>query len=190
MARIKIDGREWVISFDADTLDEIQRQTELDLGDLAASGWERVVNHSPTAARVLSLVIDAEQYRDAGSDPVALRKLLRGELLMEARAVLMEAGADFFPASEWSAIRSALKTLEEYQATAAEARGFAAVLGSLPEGMQQGALQEMTKMIKRAVGIDLSALQASTSAAGQGATPSSAATDLQGPSGSAPEGAP
>jgi len=58
---------------------------------------------------VLAVVCD-EQWKARGKTAREFQKGIRGDALTRAREAVLEAIADFYPASEWSAMQSSLET--------------------------------------------------------------------------------
>ena len=169
------NGDEWRVQFDAFVLAEAKKDTGVDLADLSAGGWQAVETDVSALGRVLAVVCGDEirARKMTGRD---FAKRIRGESIETARAALLAEGADFFPQSEWSAIRanSRKRTTMAKQTEAmslgpkaAEILPLLEAFTRLPEGIQSQLLKS---------GGDTSSLlsEDSESAAGPTVTPSPA----------------
>lgn len=105
-------GAEWQIEFDALMLERIRNETNIDLADVTGGGYEAIGAVPDQAAacgdvtklvRVLRIICESAWQAKAISGD-AFSKLIRGESIATARAAILGGAADFFPASEWSAI--------------------------------------------------------------------------------------
>jgi hypothetical protein len=105
-------GREWRLEFDGFLLDRIATEAKVDLADLSAGGLLAVERDVKALVRVLSVACD-EQLKDSGKTAVEFQKQIRKDAITRARGAMMEALADFFPQSEWSAMQSNLTTRKE-----------------------------------------------------------------------------
>ncbi len=99
-------GQEWTVEFDGFLLDRIYKEADVDLADLSATGLFAVERDVKALVRVLSVACD-EQLK-ANRKPAEFQKQIRKDAITRARKALMEALADFFPESEWSAMQSSL----------------------------------------------------------------------------------
>ena len=102
------NGAEWDIQLDAFGIEDVKRDTGIDLADISASGWLAVETDASAVGRVLA-VLCGEQIRACKSNSRAFARLVRGDAIQRGRQALLAEGADFFPASEWSAMLSNLK---------------------------------------------------------------------------------
>ncbi len=102
-------GQEWPLEFDGFLLDRIEKEAHVDLADLSAGGLFAVARDVKALVRVLAVAC-GEQIRERGKSPAEFQKQIRKEAITRAREAVMEALADFFPESEWSAMQSSLTT--------------------------------------------------------------------------------
>jgi hypothetical protein len=100
-------GLAWQFEFDCFLLDRVDKEANVDLADLSAVGLFAVVRDAKALGRVLAVVC-AEQLKERGTSPDQFIKQIRKDALTRAREAVLEALADFFPATEWSAMQSAL----------------------------------------------------------------------------------
>ncbi len=173
--------QEWDVEFDAFVLEEIHRETGIDLADISAGGWEAIENER-TLGRVMAVVCGQPFDRE-------FARRIRRNAIGRARAALEAAAADFFQPEKWSKIQSNLelrsKTAEGLEAaeTLATIMPLAKVFRDLPP--------EIRKKIAKEEGVDiteLAALEAFASATGPPDTPSRPATDSPDSAESRPEG--
>ena len=101
------NGAEWDIQLDAFGIEDVKRDTGIDLADISASGWLAVETDASAVGRVLA-VLCGEQIRACKSNSRAFARLVRGDAIQRGRQALLAEGADFFPATEWSEIQSSL----------------------------------------------------------------------------------
>jgi len=101
-------GSEWTIEFDCFLLDRVRKEAEVDLADVSAGGLLSVEQDVTALGRVLAVACD-EQWKNRGKTAREFLKNIRGDALTRAREAVLEALADFFPASEWSAMQSGLQ---------------------------------------------------------------------------------
>ncbi len=186
---IDADGKTWPVEFDAFVLEEIHRETGVDLADIVAGGWESLENER-TLVRVMAVVC-GQPFRD-------FAKLIRQEAIGRAKAALEAAAADFFQATKWSAMQSTLekqkKQMEilqsgkEFREAWAELGPIIAAIKTMPPEMKEAAMDEVRKKIRDAGGDDstLQTLEEFASATGPDSTPSKPVTDSPGKSESAP----
>ena len=102
-------GREWQLEFDGFLLDRVATEAKIDLADLSAGGLLAVERDVKALVRVLSVACD-EQLKALRKLPAEFQKQIRKDAITRARKAVMEALADFFPESEWSAMQSSLTT--------------------------------------------------------------------------------
>jgi len=105
-------GQEWLLEFDGFLLDRIEQEAKVDLADLSAAGLLAVERDAKALIRVLSVACD-EQLKARRKPAAEFQRQIRKDAITRARAALMEALADFFPQSEWSAMRSSLATRKD-----------------------------------------------------------------------------
>lgn len=101
-------GLGYQFEFDCFLLDRVYKEAGVDLADLSAGGLLAVERDAKALGRVL-VVVCGDQIKERGKTHAEFIEQIRKEALTRARGAVMEALADFFPASEWSAMRSALK---------------------------------------------------------------------------------
>lgn len=175
-------GQEWRVSLDAFTLDDVRKQTGVDLADISAGGWHQIETDAGACVRVLA-VICADEIRANGRTPRQFAAAIRKDAIPAARAALLAEGADFFPPNEWSAIQSNLQKRRESRQQAMDLLTTQDVLQALtvlPPAMQIGAadaaqaIQAAFQQTKAAGGSPPSPAKASVG--GQESTPSAPAT--------------
>jgi hypothetical protein len=142
-------GQEYRTSFDAFLLDDIHKETGIDLADVAAGGWLKIETDSVALARV-AVVAFRDDIKAQGKTPAQFVKQLRGELIDRVRQALSAEGADFFPQSEWSAIRSNLKTRKTSKTQAEQMRAAMEVMESMGPDFLTGAKAEMLAIAREA----------------------------------------
>lgn len=110
-------GDEWRVQLDAFGIEDAKRETGVDLADISAGGWLAIATDAAAVGRVLA-VLCGEQIRERKLNSRQFARLVRGDAIERGRQALLDEGADFFPPSEWSAMRSSLtKRLESKQQT-------------------------------------------------------------------------
>ncbi len=102
-------GQERTLEFDGFLLDRIEKEAGVDLADRSAGGLFAVDRDAKALIRVLSVAVD-DQLKAERKSAVDFQKQIRKEAITRARKAVMEALADFFPESEWSAMQSSLTT--------------------------------------------------------------------------------
>ena len=102
-------GQEWSLEFDGFLLERILLEARVDLAHLGADGLLAVETDAIRLIRVLAVACD-EQLKARRKPAAEFQKQIRKDAITRARAALMEALADFFPESEWSAMQSSLTT--------------------------------------------------------------------------------
>ena len=100
-------GQEWRIEFDGFLLDRIEKEANVDLADLSVGGLLAISRDAKALIRVLAVAC-AEQMKERRKPPAEFQKQIRKEAITRARGAVLEALADFFPESEWSAMQSSL----------------------------------------------------------------------------------
>ena len=100
-------GQEWRLTFDGFLLDDIEKEAKVDLADLSAGGLLAVERDAKALIRVLVVACD-EQLKERGKPAAEFQRQIRKEAITRAREAVMDALADFFPESEWSAMQSSL----------------------------------------------------------------------------------
>lgn len=172
------NGDEWRVYLDAFTLADVRKETGIDLADITAGGWRAIENDASAVGRVLATVC-ADEIKNRKMNGRLFARLIRGDVIEAARKALTEEGADFFPQSEWSAIRSNLakRTQAAAQMEAMAAARNSAELIPLLEAFTRLPPQIQEQLLK--TGGDTSSLISTDdeSAVGPDATPSPAATD-------------
>lgn len=107
-------GQTWDVDFDAFVLDKIKSQVGIDLADLTAGGWYKIETDVISLVHTVAVII--REQLDARRIPEAeLGRRIRKEAITRARESLKAAAADFFPESDWSAIRSNLNKRKQMQ---------------------------------------------------------------------------
>lgn len=101
-------GNEWIVRLDAFVLADVKKETGVDLADISAGGWQAIETDAGAVGRVLAVVC-RDEMQSIKVDARTFARSIRGEAIESGRKALLDEGADFFPASEWSAIRSNLE---------------------------------------------------------------------------------
>ena len=102
-------GQEWRLEFDGFLLDRIATEAKVDLADLSAGGLLAVERDVKALVRVLAVACE-EQLKERRKSAVEFVKQIRKGAITRARGAVLEALADFFPESEWSAMQLSLTT--------------------------------------------------------------------------------
>jgi hypothetical protein len=102
-----LDGNEWPVQLDAFAIEEVKCETGIDLADISAGGWLAIATDAAAVGRVLA-VLCGEDVRTRKMTSRAFARLVRGDAIPRGRQTLLDEGADFFPASEWSEMQSSL----------------------------------------------------------------------------------
>ena len=103
-------GREWKVEFDCFILDRVQKEADVDLADISGAGILAVERDVAALGRVLTTACE-DQWKERGMKARDFQRPIRKDALPMARKAVLEALADFFPQSEWSAMRSNSQTL-------------------------------------------------------------------------------
>jgi len=98
-------GQEWRLEFDGFLLDRVVTEAKVDLADLSAGGLFAVERDAKALIRVL-VAACAEQLKERRKSAEEFQKQIRKDAITRARGAVLEALADFFPESEWSAMQS------------------------------------------------------------------------------------
>jgi hypothetical protein len=150
MASVKVSGNDWQIVFDAFLLEYVTKATGIDLADIAAGGWLQVETDSGSLGRLLAAVC-RDEIKARNSTPAQFVKGVRGAVIEAARDALREEAADFFPPSEWSAIRSNLEQRTQALQDANDMKTKMAAIEAMGPGFQEGAMLAFQEMMKGAV---------------------------------------
>ena len=177
-------GLGWQLEFDGFLLDRIEREAKIDLADLSAGGLLAVERDAKALVRVLAVACD-EQIKERSKTTADFVKNIRKDAITRAREAVMEALADFFPASEWSAMQSSLTTRKNQPEMTPEQLQLAAGFLKMDPDVQRDV---MTLIQQEAAEAGSSApLPASESVSAQDATPPMPVEDLPESAESAPE---
>lgn len=176
MTTLQIGGHDYTFAFDGFTLDDIKRETGLDLADLSAGAWQRVMTNSSDASRVVAIICREHARQNKLTDRQFARTIT-GHVIEDARAALEDAGRDFFPQSEWSAIQQNLATISKVAEDMAEALPMLAIVEKMPESMRAGIMAAIGEIGAESISSAQSTVN--QSAGGQGVTLSNAATGSQ-----------
>lgn len=103
-------GQEWTIEFDGATLDRVFAEAKIDLADMSANGLLAIERDAKALVRVLTAAC-ADQLRQRRKPAAEFQKQIRKDAITRGRAAVLDALADFFPESEWSAMQSNLTKL-------------------------------------------------------------------------------
>ena len=161
-------GAEWRIEFDAFSLEDINSELQIDLGDLTAGGWHKLATHSPTVAKVMAVLL-RDEIKAQGLTDRQFAKRITGDAIDRARAALEAAAANFFPASEWSSIQSNLTKRKETTDFRQQWTTIAPILTaieSMPLEMRQGAMEEIRNQMAAGIRTGSAPLAANGSAGG------------------------
>ncbi len=134
-------GLDWQFEFDCFLLDRVEKEAKVDLADLSAGGLFAVERDVKALGRVLAVVC-GEQLKERGKSPAEFIKQIRKNAITRAREAVMEALADFFPASEWSAMQSSLATRKNTKIQAEELMVMAPAFAILPEDLRRELWEE------------------------------------------------
>jgi hypothetical protein len=168
-------GNEWPVDFDAFLLDDTRKETGIDLADISSGGWLQVETDSVALGRVMASICRAEiKSRHLTAQDFAKR--LRGAVIEAAREALRNEAADFFPPSEWSAIRSNLTKRTEAMQDANNMKAQMAAIEAMGPEFRQGAMAMFLKSIETG-DTSLSSLMDGQFVSGPDATPSVNAID-------------
>ena len=99
------NGDEWRVQLDAFAIADAKKETGIDLADITAGGWHAVATDASAVGRILAVVC-ADEIQAKKINGRQFAKLIRGAVIEAGRKALLDEGADFFPPSEWSAIRA------------------------------------------------------------------------------------
>ena len=167
-------GQEWPLEFDGFLLDRIEAEANVDLADLSAGGLFAVERDAKALIRVLSVAVDV-QLKERRKPAAEFQKQIRKEAITRARKAVMEALADFFPESEWSAMQSSLTTRRNQPEMTAEQLQLAAGFLKMDPEVQKDVMSLIQQ--EQAEGGSLPSLPDMESASGQDTTPPSPADD-------------
>lgn len=175
------NGDEFRIQLDGFVLDEVRKATGVDLADLSAGGWWTIETDAGALARVLAIVCQ-DEIKARKMDQRTFARLIRWNAIVHARAALVEEGADFFPQSEWSAIRANWAKRKTNQTATNEMEAVRPMLGMiamLPKEMQAGAAEALKEAILKSGGDNTTSpdSESEPSATGPGAILSNSVTD-------------
>lgn len=134
-------GLDWQFEFDCFLLDRVEKEAKVDLADLSAGGLLTVERDVKALGRVL-VVVCGDQLRERGKSPAEFIRQIRKNAITRAREAVMEALADFFPESEWSAMQSSLTTLKERTDQMKELEAVAPAFNVLPDDVKAQLFRE------------------------------------------------
>jgi hypothetical protein len=133
-------GQEWRIEFDGFLLDRIATEAKVDLADLSAGGLLAVERDVKALVRVLAVACE-ERIKDRGKSAAEFQKQIRKEAITRAREAVLEALADFFPESEWSAMQWNLETRKSQPEVTPEQLQLAAGFLRMDREVQRDVMQ-------------------------------------------------
>lgn len=151
-------GKEWTIELDAFVFDQVRQATNIDLADLAGTGWQRMDNDADLV-HCLAIILN-EPFRD-------FAKTMKGKQLDKARKALEVAAVAFFPQERWLTIQRNLTTLNRFGAIPTEATKLLPAFLALPPEIQMKLIENPNDL-----NLDELAEAASKSAPGLADTPS------------------
>jgi len=134
-------GLDWRLEFDGFLLDRVEKEAHVDLADLSAGGLLAVERDAKALIRVLAVAC-GEQLKERSKSAAEFQKHIRKDAITRAREAVMEALADFFPESEWSAIQSSLTTRKKTKSQTEELIALAPGFAALPEDMRRELMEE------------------------------------------------
>ena len=179
-------GQEWTLEIDGFLLDRIEREAKVDLADLSATGLLAIDRDAKALIRVLAVACD-EQIKNRNKTAADFQKQIRKDAITRARAALLEALADFFPESEWSAMRSSLTTRKNQPEMTPEQLQLAAGFLRMDPEVQKDV---MSMIQQEMAGGSLPSLPGGESASAPDATPPTPAAASPENATSVPEGSP
>lgn len=144
-----LNGDEWRIGLDAFVLEEVTKQTGIDLADLSAGGWHRLETDAGACVRVLAVVC-GEELRQRKMTTRQFGNAVRREVIEAGLQALLTEGADFFPPRRWSEIQSNLQTRQEAATGAKSLLQITMALESMPPEMRAAAATTVAEMIDQA----------------------------------------
>lgn len=163
-----INKRSWLIEWDGLLLDEVRTRTGIDLADLSAGGLATISQDVSKLVKVLT-VLCRDQIDENKLTDRQFSKLIRGDVIPEAFAVVLEAAADFFPASTWSELQQHLTSRKTFGQRWTKIRPILDKLNEPDmEALKPAIMAVLTDMMGN---IDSSGLQKLMSAGGLPANP-------------------
>jgi hypothetical protein len=167
VASVKVSGNDWQIVFDAFLLEDVAKATGIDLADIAAGGWLQIETDSGALGRALAAVC-RDEIKARNWTPAQFVKGVRGAVIVAARDALREEAADFFPPSEWSAIRSNLAQRTSAREQAAGIQAAMAAMEGMSPDFRAGAMEALREAMAGAAmdGINSQRSTANPSASG------------------------
>ncbi len=134
-------GLDWTLEFDCFLLDRVEQEANVDLADVSAAGLLAIERDVKALGRVLAVVC-SEQIKERGKSTAEFIKQIRKNAITRAREAVMEALADFFPESEWSAMLSSLTKLKEETDKMSELKALTPAFNVLPKELQAQLFRE------------------------------------------------
>lgn len=169
-------GREWSIDLDGLLLDDVQRETGIDLADLSAGGLSIIDQDAKKLVKVLLVLCSEQRDKDRITDR-QFSKLIVGDSLTEAMQAVLRSVEHFFPAKTWSAIQSAFESQRNFSEQIAPLKPMIAKLNEPGmEAMKEPVMLALREMIGSGV---LQSLENQASATGQEDIPATYAADSQ-----------
>ena len=171
-------GNEWQIYLDAFLLRDIQKETGVDLADVSAGGWMQVETDSGALGRVLAIIC-REEIKSRRMTAEQFAKGIRGRVIETGREALRTEAADFFPPSEWSAIRSNSTKRTKAKQDAEEIRAAMEAMEGMGPDFRAGAMQALQEAMKESAteGLFSGLSTGKPSVSGPAAIPSTNAID-------------
>lgn len=142
-------GRDWGISFDAFLLNDVRKEADIDLADIAAGGWLKIETDSAALGQVVAILC-RDEIKQRSMTPREFIKLMRGKTIEAARKALADEGADFFPRSEWSAMLANCSTRKEAKDQAQKMQAAMAAMEGMGTDFRAGAMDVMLDIAKQA----------------------------------------
>jgi hypothetical protein len=175
------NGDLWQVDLDGFSIEDATKRTGINLADVSAGGYATLESDAAAVVRVLAVLCEDEIKRRNWTAK-QFSKGLKKEAIEAGRAAIWEAAADFFPASEWSAIQQNwTKRKEGAKATRdLETMGpLLEAISRMPPDMRMGAVDELKRAMRTAAEANTASggLQDNQSATGPETTLSPSVTD-------------
>ena len=179
-------GQEWRLEFDGFLLDRVATEAKVDLADMSAEGLLSIERDVKALVRVLAVAC-GEQLKERGKSASEFQKQIRKDAITRAREAMLDALADFFPESEWSAMQSNLTTRKNQPEMTPQEMQLAASFLSMDSEVQKDVLGMIQQEMADG---NLASLSDGESVSGPAATPPTPAENLPENAESAPGGSP
>lgn len=161
-------NRDWSIRFDGLLLDELRSAHGIDLADVTGETYVKLESDQATLTKAVCFLC-REQLEQHKLDARALAGSLVGETAEAALQAIWGAAKVFFRPKLWSVLESACAQRKMM----AELRPLLETIETLPAGMREAAMDQLTAKLSGS----LPASQEPSSASGPAVTPSTPAID-------------